>query len=228
MTHSWRRFVGRGATGFGLSALLGMALLSAASTLASCRQDVVAVQQPKSCELQIVSLSVIAAPAINPTVEGEPRPVQLRIYQLATDTRLQNATFEEIWKADKATLADDLLKVDELSVFPASRTEVKFERDPAAQNVVGVALFRNPKGKSWFTSFELPPAPGKGMCGVTCTGPECDAGPILDPHYSLFIEGTKVDVGDEHLDDVPEAGRVQVVRLSKKGGGGAAAPAGSN
>lgn len=226
MTQSWRRLVKRGAAGLGLSALLGMALLSAASTLASCRPDVVAVQQPKSCELQIVSLSVIAAPAINPTVEGETRPVQLRIYQLATDVRLQNATFEEIWKNDKATLADDLLKVDELSVFPASRTEVKFERDPAAQNVVGVALFRNPKGKSWFVSFDLPPAPGKGMCGVTCNGPECDAGPVLDPHFSLFVEGTKVDVGDEHLDDVPETGRVQVVHLTAKKP--AAAPAASN
>jgi type VI secretion system protein VasD len=192
----------------------------------ACR-DVVAVQPAKRCELQIVTLDVIAAKSINPTAEGDPRPVQLRIYQLASDVRMQNAAFEEIWKHDADTLRDDLIKVDELSVFPESRTEVRFERDQAAQAVVVVALFRNPKGRSWFTSFELPPAPGKGTCGMPCEGDDCgDAGPKLDPRFAVWIEGTRVDNGDEHLDEAPAPGRKQVVNLKAKpaASGSAAAP----
>jgi len=196
--------------------------LLGASGLPACSRDIVAVQPAKRCELQLVTLDVIAAKNINPTPEGEPRPVQLRIYQLASDVRLQNATFEEIWKHDTDTLRDDLIKVDELSVFPDSRTEVRFERDQTAQAVIAVALFRNPKGRSWYQTFELPPAPGKGNCGVPCDGPECDAGPKLDPHFSIWIDGTRVDNGDEHLEDAPP-GRTQVVTLKAK----AAAPAGS-
>lgn len=204
--------------------------LGAFTGLPACVKDVVAVQPAKRCELQVVTLDVIASKMINPTPEGEPRPVQLRIYQLASDIRLQNASFEEIWKHDADTLKDDLIKVDELSVFPDSRTEVHFERDQSAQAVVAVALFQNPKGRSWHQTFELPPAPGKGACGAPCEGPECDAGPKLDPHFSIWIDGTRVDNGDEHTED-PPPGRTQIVTLKSKaapaaaGSGSAPAPA---
>jgi type VI secretion system protein VasD len=210
-----------------LPMLSALAFAGAASAFSSsCTPQVVAVQPAKKCELQLVTLDVIASKLINPTPEGEPRPVQVRIYQLASDIRLQNAPFEEIWKRDAETLKDDLIKVDQLSVFPDSRTEVRFERDQTAQTVVAVALFQNPKGRSWYQTFELPPAPGKGACGATveeCDGPECDGGgPKLNPRFSIWIDGTRVDNGDEHADD-PPPGRTQIVTLKAK----AAAPAGS-
>ena len=177
---------------------------------------------------------MVSSPVINPTVAGEARPVQLRIYQLKIDTVLQNATFEQIWKDDKKTLGEDLVKVDELPIYPQSRTEVKFERDDSASVVVGVALFRNPKGKSWFTTFELPPAPSKGeACGLAakCEDPsKCDAGPPkgpeLRPKFSLWIDGTVIEAGDDHLDDVPaDGGRASIVHLSGSKGGGSSSAA---
>lgn len=223
------------------------ALLFLTSTLAlasvplfasvGCKQEILPVKEPKKCDLQVVTLTVVAAPLINPTNEGEARPVVLRIYQLKNDVQLQAAKFEEVWKDDKKTLGEEtIVKVDELPIYPNSKTEVKFERDEAAQYVVGVALFRNPKGKSWFTVFELPPSPKKGQgCGATCNGEECDGGaPIMFPKFSLWVEGTRIDVGDDHLDDVsPDAGRYKVVHLSGaaaasgKPAGGPAAPKGS-
>jgi type VI secretion system protein VasD len=220
-----------------LCILLGAAAaISAPVWLSSCKTEILPVKEPKKCDLQVVSLTVISSPLINPTTEtGETRPVQLRIYQLTTDTRLQNASFEQIWKKDKETLGEDLVKVDELPIYPNTRTEVKFERDESAQNVVGVALFRNPKGKSWFTVFELPPSPAKGQgCGAPeCKeGDSCDAGPgpILNPRFSLWLDGTLIEAGDDHLDDVPaDGGRVSIVHLTGGGkpAGSAAAPAGS-
>ncbi len=216
------------------------AALTAPVFVSSCKQEILPVKEPKKCDLQIVTLTVIASPVINPTTEtGAARPVQLRIYQLTSDVRIQNASFEQIWKKDKETLQDDLVKVDELPIYPDTRTEVKFERDESAQVVVGVALFRNPKGKSWFTTFELPPSPAKGQaCGLGAGGGECkegetcDAGgPILNPRFSIWIDGTLIEQGDDHLDDVPaDGGRVSIVHLTgggKPGGSGAPAGAGS-
>jgi type VI secretion system protein VasD len=175
--------------------------------------------QPQGCTLQVTGITVISSPKINPDDDGSPRPVQLRIYQLKTDTRLLNASFDQIWKDDKATLQDDLVKVDELPVYPDTRTELKFERDPSALFVAAVALFRNPKGRSWWTEFELPPPPGKGNCVFSnpkCSGPACaqEAGPPpLAPHFAIWIDGSRIDDGSDHLDDQPSATRVREVYL---------------
>lgn len=227
----------------GSIAIVALTLGSAVvMTSAGCKSEILPVKEPKKCTLQQVNMTVLASPTINPNVDGEPRPVVVRLYQLKNDVNLQNATFDQIWKNDKATLGDDLVKVDELAVYPNSRTEVKFERDESAGYVVAVALFRNPKGKSWFTSFELPPAPAKSEgCGAPpadsnsagCPDGTCDGGAggaPKSPHFVIWIDDSKIDAGDDHLDDIPDAGRVQTVNLGapKPGASAAAAkPAGS-
>jgi type VI secretion system protein VasD len=173
----------------------------------------------KACELQTVKLSVIASTRLNPTTEGEPRPVVLRIYQLKDDIRLQNATFDQLWKDDKAALAEDIVAKNELYAYPNSRTEVKFERIPEARYVAGAALFRGHQGKSWFISFELPPPPGKGDCGQEGCEDEGCKGINLTPRFVLWMDGVRVEEGSNHLDDVTEGSRVRVVDLGKSGAG---------
>jgi type VI secretion system protein VasD len=193
----------------------------------------VIVQPPKTCTLQIVGMTIIASPKINPEEDGSPRPVQLRLYQLKTDNRLLNASFDQIWKDDKATLQDDLVKVDEFPVYPDTRTEVKFERDQAALFVVGVALFRNPKGHTWWTEFELPPAPGKGDCmsgDAKCNGPDCPkeaGGPPLAPHFSIWLDESRIDDGADHLDEYPDATRIRQLYLRFPNTGGVPSPGGT-
>lgn len=185
-------------------------------------QTILPVKEGKKCEIQVVSLSIVAAPLINPTLDGEPRPVQLRIYQLKDDVRLQASTFEQIWKEDATVLGPDIVKRDDVFVYPNTRTDVKFDRDATASHIVGAALFRNPKGRSWYMSFELPPAPGKGDCLVPgCEDGKC--GPNLNPKFSLWVEATRVDDGADHLGDVTDGRRIRVVTLSKP-----VAPAGSS
>lgn len=208
----------------GVSSVLAVAgvaglVLGAGFGVACSSSTPVVVQPPKSCTLQVVGMTIIASPKINPEEDGSPRPVQLRLYQLKTDTRLLNASFDQIWKDDKATLQDDLVKVDEFPVYPDTRTEVKFERDQNALFVVGVALFRSPKGRNWWTEFELPPPPGKGDCmfpDPKCSGPDCqkEAGPPpLAPHFALWIDGSRIDDGADHLDEYPDATRIRQLYL---------------
>jgi type VI secretion system protein VasD len=199
------------------SALVAMAASALTlGALEACGQTIVPVKEPDNCKLQVVNLAILASPRINLANNGEARPVQVRIYQLATDVRLNNASFEQVWKDDKNTLKDDLIKVEELSVYPDSRTDIKFERDEKAQMLAAVALFRTPKGRSWYTVLELPPAPGKGACTANCPSGDCaDAGttPQLNPHFVIWVDGSKIDEGSDRLEDYPEVGRRQEVRL---------------
>lgn len=188
-----------------LGVLLGTGL--GVATACGNPTTVLPVKEPDNCKLQVANMTVLASQRINPTVMGEPRPVQLRIYQLRTDTRLLYADFEKVWKDDKGTLKDDLVRVEEVSIYPDSRTNIAFERDEQAMFVAAVALFRNPTGRSWWTAFEFPPAPGKGNCGMPkCAGGECSdaaAGPVLNPEYVVWVDGTRVDEGEDHLEDYP-------------------------
>jgi type VI secretion system protein VasD len=201
-----------GVSGWILRSACGVLLLTATGCGGP---TILPVKEGKKCEIQVVSLSIVASPLINPTIDGEPRPVQMRIYQLKDDVRLQASTFEQVWKEDATVLGADVVKRDDVFVYPNTRVDVKFERDASASHIVGAALFRNPKGRSWYASFELPPAPGKGDCMVPgCEDGKC-GGPNLNPKFSMWVDATRVDDGADHLGDVTDGRRIRVVQLSK-------------
>jgi type VI secretion system protein VasD len=168
-------------------------------------------KEPDACKLQVVDMTILASPRINPTDSGEARPVMTRVYQLASDTRLNHADFRDLWKEDKKALGEDLLKVQEFPMYPDSRTDIHFERDANALVVAVVALYRTPKGRTWYSVVELPPPPGKGNCYTkACKDGLCkDAGPDLHPKFVFWLDGTHVDVGDDRLEDYPHPGRYQ-------------------
>jgi type VI secretion system VasD/TssJ family lipoprotein len=120
---------------------------------------------PQRCPAVDPKVSLAATKRVNPSVDGEGRPVQVRVYQLVSDAKLRNATFEEIWQKDQETLATDLKTVAEHTLFPGETKLVPLKRNPDANYLALVALFREPQGKDWFVSYELdqasiaPPCP---------------------------------------------------------------------
>ncbi|WP_437274700.1 type VI secretion system lipoprotein TssJ [Sorangium sp. So ce375] len=198
-----------------LAVSLGAALPAAVSGCTSAAPPPAA---PEPCDVQIVTLSIYASDNINPNENGNPRPVVVRLYQLKSSARMENATYDQILLKDKETLEDDLAKVDEVEVFPNDLVEVKFERLPEASHLVGAALFHSPKGNSWKTFYEFPLPPGEAQCG----GRESDAGPpVADPRVAFFIDSTKIDNGVEFDESMfPNASAVRRLSLPKK----AAAP----
>lgn len=185
-------------------------------------------KEPKPCDRQIVTLSMLAADNVNPNERGNPRPVVVRLYQLKGDVKMTNATYDDILLRDKEALGDDLMKVDEVEVFPNDRVEVKFERIKDASHLAGVALFHSPKGQSWKTFYEFPLPPGE----VACGGRGEDAGaPEADPKTSFFLESTKIDNGSQFDESMfPQAKAIRRINLPRKsaspeGPGGAPPPA---
>ncbi len=207
--------------------MAGVACLLLSFATASCEPTIVPVREPrKVCEVQKVSLSVVASDTINPSPEGEPRPVLLRVYQLKDEIALHSATFDQVWRNDKEALGSDIVMRGETYAYPNTRTEVAFQRNPDANSVVVAALYRGFQGKSWFITFELPPAPGKGDCHIEgCEGDACGVDP--NPKFAIWLDDTRVEEGSQHLQDVTDERRVRVVQLGKSAGEAPPSPAAS-
>jgi type VI secretion system VasD/TssJ family lipoprotein len=159
-------------------------------------------EPPAKCDTQVVHVAIIGSPNLNLSSGGESRPVQVRLYQLKNDVTFRNTAFADIWKDDKKALGEDLIGVQEVSVFPDSRVEVEAKRNPEATFLVGAALFREPRGSDWYYTFELPPPPGEAGCRAKkCEGPKCETAPQLDPEFLFWLERSKIDEGSEHQQD---------------------------
>lgn len=194
----------------------GLGVAGVVFLVAACGGTKQEAKAPEKCPVQKITVSLLSSEKVNKTSEGEARPVVVRLYQLKSDERMFNSSFDQIWKDDKATLGEDLLSVQEVQLFPGTRTDRKFDRPPLVNHVVGVALFSNPAGKAWFSSLDLPPIPEAGKCSCPPGDEECESANVAAPHLVYWLDGNKIDDGVEHLDDYPTQG----AKAAKKTSGG--------
>lgn len=169
---------------------------------------------PPPCNTQIVTLTVFSSDLINPNEGAKTRPVVLRLYQLRSDVKLFNASYDDLLLRDAEVLGDDALRSDEVEVFPGDRVQVQFERNPEANFLAGVALFQFPRGQSYKTFYEFPLMPGDGACVAAATGKEP---PNAAPKVDFYIDGTKLDNGVQYDRTMfPDSQDIRKVTLSKR------------
>ncbi|MAD88289.1 MAG: type VI secretion system lipoprotein TssJ [Pseudoalteromonas sp.] len=107
------------------------------------------------CLTTKVNLDVTSSDNLNLNKFDEPLPVVLKVYQLTDIQAFNNATYEQLWKADKSVLANSLVTVEEKTINPSQITNISFEQSEQAKYIAMVALFRDIEGGKWRTSFEL-------------------------------------------------------------------------
>lgn len=152
-----------------------------------------------ACDAQEnANLRIEATDRMNPDDLGRPLPTIVRIYQLGSIGSAERATFEEMWHGDEELLGDAMLGKDELTVYPDTRIDRAFERNPDANYVMGMAVVRRPTGVSWRTILELPPPAQEARCAALQANP--DQAPADPPTVSLAFE----------LDDYQIEGAVRV------------------
>lgn len=92
----------------------------------------------------------------------------VKLLQVKSAQRLEGADFTAVWQSPKEVFAEDLLRVDEFTLDPGQNATHEVPRDPQAQYVVAVGVFRRPSGSAWRAPAALaavPPercGPGKG------------------------------------------------------------------
>jgi len=200
-----------------LSAALGPVALG-------CAEQPVVPKEP--CDKQFITLQIYGSGTVNPNENGNPRPVAVRLYQLGSDLKLQNARYDDILLKDKETLGEDIVKADDVTVYPNDLVEIKFQRDKAADFLGGVAFFHEPRGQAWKTFYEYPPIPGDKSCGPKGAGQ-----PQNDVKVQFFVDEAKIDNGSQYDPDMfPKSQNVRKLSLPKKspvGGAPGAAPGGA-
>lgn len=195
----------------GAGLLFGAAISVTVAT--GCGGSAPPPEEPKPCDKQIVTLDIYAAGNLNPNETGKPRPVVVRLYQLQSDLNLQNARYDDVLLTPDEVLGKDVMKVDEVSVFPNDHLQIKFERIKEAAFLGGVALFHGPKGQSWKTFYEFPLPPGEAACG----GRKAAGKAVADPQTSFFLESAKIDNGSQFDESMfPNAKPVRQLNLPKK------------
>lgn len=159
-------------------------------TLSSCSSPPppAAAAPAKPCETPRPTLTIAAGEQVNAGPDGKGLPVQVRLYQLKSEARLLNAFFEEIWKEDQKTLAEDLLDKRELTVFPGKSQKLELEQLPDSRVLSAVALFREPRGRDWFLNYDLEQAKKEPPC------------PTAEPRISIWLDRMKIQDGEGRVE----------------------------
>lgn len=89
------------------------------------------------------SITIAAAPDVNPDRAREPKPVVVRVYQLKADAVFANARFEALDDDDEKTLGETFVTRDEFTLQPGQRQVIDVVLSDATQYIGVVAAFRD-------------------------------------------------------------------------------------
>ena len=144
--------------------------------------------KPEKCVEPHPQIIIASSDQTNAGPDGRGLPVQVRLYQLKSEAKLQNAFFEEVWKEDAKTLADDLVTMREVTVFPGQNQKLDLEQSPDSRVLTAVALFREPRGRDWFVSYDLALAKDEPPC------------PPPEPRISIWLDRMKIQDGEGRVE----------------------------
>jgi type VI secretion system protein VasD len=102
-----------------------------------------------ACATPQVKMNLTSTANLNMNRAKQPLPVVVRIYQLTDAKAFEDATFNALWKNDVAILGNTLLRKDTLTLDPASRRKIHFDRDAQTRFVAVMAAFNHQTDNSW-------------------------------------------------------------------------------
>lgn len=178
------------------SAALGAALgavLVAPLVLAGCKKKEGPTCKPEEETFAKVRVVVQPTPEINIDPEGTPRATTLRLYQLKGGRSLDvPLDFQQVWQDAASAFGDELLKDEELTIYPGKPDVFEIEPEAEATHFVAVAIFREPVGSAWYSEWEVPEFHGYSVCAAKQKKQTYE-----DPCFLVFMEGSQIDGGHE-------------------------------
>jgi type VI secretion system protein VasD len=189
--------------GGSISRVGGSVLVSAAAaaTLAGCGSS-----RPNLCQLSDTSpLVVEASDRLNPDANGRSLPTIVRLYQLRDVGALEQASFQEVWRTPEEALGESLISVDELTIYPDQTIRRGLDRDPDANYLVGMGIFRTPVGSTWRSVLTLPAPRSESQCAAAQGQADGEAAVPPVAHVTFFMEDNRIE-GELELAPVTSGG----------------------
>jgi type VI secretion system protein VasD len=167
-------------------------LASAVGILGACAHPPApaAPQGPSPCATpEPIRLLLTASPRLNLDENGESLPTVVRMYQLRDSSKLVESSPDRLLAEDRALLAEDLVEVRELTLYPGERAAPLLMRGEGATTVAVVAMFRRPNGTAWRAIRKLPP-PNPQHCQGAAATPQAQAASML----KFSLEESRVEI----------------------------------
>lgn len=138
-------------------------------------------------------LHLEASDRTNPDPRGRAMPTLVHILQLKDSLRVEQTSFRAMWDKPELLLKEDLLHVAEFTVAPGQSLEKWIPRDPKANFVLAMGLFRQPLGYSWRTLTVLPSVPKYLCTDEPPVGPRGGPRPV-DEQLRFKLQGYQIDL----------------------------------
>lgn len=103
-----------------------------------------------------IKMQLNAGRNLNPDDALHSLPVRVKLFQLSDNTAFEEATFQQLWKDDQGSLGSSLLAQKEITLTPGEIQQIKMKRQPAAEYIAVVAIFRHQQGNHWKAIKPLP------------------------------------------------------------------------
>ena len=144
----------------------------------------------------LVELEIETSDRVNIDQSGEALPTIIRLYQLKNLSSVQSATFDDMLDRPKETLGEAIVHEDEVTIYPGQILVRRFEREPKADFLVGVAIVRNPVGTAWRTIQEFP------LPGDPCKEQDDpEAAPALaDLRIRMFLDEYRIESVNNYME----------------------------
>src|SRR5258706_1089055 len=101
----------------GISALLIFAALLAGCSFFGSK--------PVAPKQTVLEMNVTAGPTLNPSVQGRPSPVVVRVFELKNPASFDDADFMSLYEREREGLAADLVARDEFVITPGETRHIE-------------------------------------------------------------------------------------------------------
>ena len=101
-------------------------------------------------------IEIMAERSLNPDVDGMPKPVLLRIYELRTPVSFERASFFDLLDKDENQLGGDLVRREEILIAPGERRIIERKGNPDVRVFGFFAGYRDLERSTWRASVDAP------------------------------------------------------------------------
>ena len=99
---------------------------------------------------------IVAARTLNPDINGVPKPLLLKVYELRSAAAFERAGFLDLQEKDEAQLGGDLVRREEFLINPGERRIIERKGNPDVRAFGLLASFRDLERSTWRTKADAP------------------------------------------------------------------------
>ena len=129
----------------------------AASALSACGV-VNTLNRPAEAPTAVPSavIEIIAERSLNPDIDGLPKPILLRIYELRAPATFERSSFFDLQDKDESQLGGDFVRREEFLIAPGERRVIERKGNPDVRAFGFFAGYRDLERSTWRASVDAP------------------------------------------------------------------------